>query len=346
MRTVMLWGGAVAMLASGALIGVQAQSRVTGNQRAICSAPSVTPSLTKAVISAGPAELVEAAAEHESTIAAFLAVRQCTKGLGEDVDELEREVASHKDKLEAHKEQLEELEARVAALEGKTPDPDREKPSPEPPSPGSDARLTGRIAVLERDVAALKAEVAQLKARPDPRDRLKTRAPFTVVDDDGRVLLHVGHFLESGGDGVIIDRADGERVSKLNIYSEGLIMARLSAGQGGGGRLSLVEAGQELPRVLLDASIGLLALADGKGASLAVMSDEGVNGPMIAVLSPSGETLSGLASNANGGRVFANDINGFAAFKAGVVPGKGGEACAIQLNWSPQCLRASQVLPK
>ncbi len=325
---------AVAWLATSAVIVfVQAESRSAASVPSGCYG-NTTPNPVMVVDTpgAGPGVLVVPAAEHSVTANALLNLQSCAMELAQDLDKADAE-------LKAQEGRLDSVEARLDALENKAPDPDRDKPSPEPPSPGSDARLTGRIAVLEREVATLKAEVAQLKARPDPRTGLRTRAPFTVVDDLGNELLRVGDRYMAR-EGVVIDRQG------LGLYKDGDVLALLSTGGGGGGRVSLVKTGESLPRVFLDASAGVLGLADGKGKPLALMSDEGANGPMIAVMSPSGQTLSGVGMSDNGGRVFANTNDGSKAFIAGVTPGGGGEACAIPTRRGPVCLNAALPLAK
>lgn len=332
MRLVNSKTGAAMLLTAGAIAIAQSEARSIPSLRSSCRSLFGEPQAVMRVNSNPPGILELPAADWIGTRTALQQIYQCASDLATDLD-------SAAEDLESHEKTLNSVEARLDALEGKAPDPDRDKPSPEPPSPGSDARLTGRIAVLEREVATLKAEVAQLKARPDPRTGLRTRAPFTVFDDLGNELLRVGDS-NMAREGVVIDRQG------LGLYKDGDVLALLSTGGGGGGRVSLVKTGESLPRVFLDASAGVLGLADGKGKPSALMSDEGANGPMIAVMSPSGQTLSGVGMSDNGGRVFANTNDGSKAFIAGVTPGGGGEACAIPTRRGPVCLNAALPLAK
>jgi hypothetical protein len=340
---------AVAWLAtSAAIVFVQAETRSAASAPYICSGFQFPDAVFMVTTPVGSGSLQGFAAEHTITVSALRQIQSCASALAEDLDKANGE-------LEAQKGRLDSVEARLDALEGKAPAPDGSKPAPAPPNPSAEGGLAGRVAALEGEVTALKAQVEQLKNPARVRPGHTVQEPFIVVDKSGHTLLHVGQWndpaprsvtskpgAKGGKDGISIDRT-AESIPVMTIYREGEIAAQLSAGHGGaGGRVVLKAPSDTLPRVVLDAGNRVLALSDGNGRPMAVMSDEGANGPMIAVMSPSGETLAGLSQNPGGGRVFANLPDSGPAFRGGAVGGGAGDAC-IWAKRGPVCLNT--ILP-
>ena len=194
-----------------------------------------------------------------------------------------------------------------------------------------------RIAKLEGEIATLKNEVAGLKTRSTSTTSNRVTAPFEVVDESGAMLLHVGP-TPSGDlvDGVYIGRTSG--LPAVSIRSLGMTVAQMRSTPGGG-RVALLRPGDTAPRVFLDATGAQVGVADGKGGLLITMEDGEGAGPMVAVLDPGGNTLSGLGRNDSGGRVFANFKDNSMAFKAGAQPGGDADACVVSSKRGVQCLR-------
>jgi hypothetical protein len=225
----------------------------------------------------------------------------------------------------AEQAQRKELDARIAALEKRTP-PDN-------------AKLTARLVALEGEIAALKSEVAGLRTRSTSTTSNRVTAPFEVVDASGALLLAVGNKMpDAFAGGVLIGRFNGG--PSVSVVSERATIAYLGGGSAGAGRLSLKRPGaDEGPRVFLDATESQVAVTDGKGMVLATMLAGTTEGPVVGVLAPDGNTLAGIGSNENGGRVFANFKDNSMAFKAGAQPGGDADTCVVSSKRGLLCLR-------
>lgn len=328
---------AVAWLATfAAIVLVQAETRSAASVPAICHVIPIPIAANRVAIpGAGIGFMSPDAAEHTVTVSALQNLQSCAMALAQDLDKADAA-------LKAQKGRLDSVEARLNALEGKAPAPDDE-PDPAPPSPSAEGGLARRVAALEGEVTALKTQLARLKAPPESRVGQQVRAPFTVVDDRDNVLLHVGDGTPRLPDGVVISRLGGDAVNApgLTVRNNGGVVAQLGATYNESGGLVLARPGDGGVRIVLDASQSKIAIADGKGAVLALLVDDEAMGPTVAVLSPAGETLAGLSRNPGGGRVFANLSNSEPAFRGGSVGGTG-DAC-IWAKRGPVCLNG--ILP-
>ncbi len=259
-------------------------------------------------------------------------VPACVKGLTTDLDAVFEHLGSVSDSLEnlrgaidAEQALRRQQEARVAALEKRTP-PDT-------------AQLSARLAALESQIATLRNEGAGSKTRsPASTTPHRVTAPFEVVDASGALLLHVGpSTTPARADGLHIDRSEG--IPYVSIFHGGHPVAQMRGTAGGGGRLALARPGDQGSRVFLDAMESQVAVTDGRGMVLATMLAGTTEGPVVGVLAPDGNTLAGIGSNGNGGRVFANFKDNSMAFKAGAQAGGDADACVVSSKRGLQCLR-------
>lgn len=339
MRQAARFGVVVVVLATLVVAVGQAQGQVPPppelhdvRARVICGIVAPSGLLTASIATNRGDVLSLQAAGLDSTRAMGQAFERCMLSLTSDADDMSRHLDSltgfltgFVNEFNAEQARQKELDARIAALEKRTP-PDT-------------AKLTARLAALEGELAALKGEVAGLSSRASTLSHRVT-APFEVVDASGELLLEVANTMpEAFGAGVRIGKFNG--LPSVSVVSARSTIAYLGGGSGGAGRLSLRRPGaDEGTRVFLDATESQVAVTDGQGMVLATMLAGTTEGPVVGVLAPDGNTLAGIGSNENGGRVFANFKDNSMAFKAGAQPGGDADTCVVSSKRGLLCLRA------
>ena len=240
----------------------------------------------------------------------------------EDVKSLEDDVRKQPDTMRGDLERLRaevaDLKAELAAL--KSAPPPAAASSPAAPSPAAPAPAA--------------------PARPTQVIAHRVTAPFEVVDARGKVILRVAEQWSAADD------VDGGTVI-VNTSDRAGVMVRRQSGAAltllagpNGGYVGAHAKGVDAPVLTLSAAARSVSVYDLEGKVRATMqaSDDAGQG-LVAVLSPTGATLSGIGVNGAGGRVFANALDGMRAFIGGALPNGDADACAFKAK-GLRCLSA------
>lgn len=322
------------LLAIGTLIGVAADGRLQAGvetqvlpsprDRILSSCPMLTPQQRTDIDTAfGRLDTLTTA-----DVANLLQwVSKACNLSPEDVKSLEDDVRKQPDTMRGD---LERLRAEVAGLKAELAALKSAPSSPGAPAPAEPAPAAGTPA----------APAPAAPARPTQVMAHRVTAPFEVVDARGKVILRVAE------DWSAADDVDGATVI-VNSSDRAGVMVRRRSGSAltlwagpNGGYVGAHAIGNDDPTVMLSANTRSVSVYDLEGKMRAIMqaSDDAGQG-LVAVLSPTGTTISGVGANDAGGRVFANALDGMRAFIGGALPNGDADACAFKAK-GLRCLSA------